>query len=462
MADNNINLNNFSNILTFPRPTFEPENLSLQTPLVDKEEKVSQKLNDLSNYKSEFDWEPIRKLEVRAAKNPIRGGLFFKTPFKLVNSHATCQQCLYAFEVDTYGRGCVHNCVYCYAKDQLTSHGYWNRPYPVPVNINSIRKVFYSVFETDKKSRWRSVMESRIPIRIGSMSDSFMWMDEKMGVTKEFLKILNFYNYPYIIFTRSDLVAREDYMSLLDPKLCSVQFSISSLNDHLNKKIEPGAPSAKRRLKALEKLNRSGIWTTVRLNPFFPMYPDGYFTNKNFSWEGKVPKFDFSTFDMVDQIAAHGVPSILAGVVRLSAYSINQIEKAADFNFRQFFTLGNSKSTKDFHYSDKEIRYYYEQIRKKCMLNSVQFTTCYIGNGEGHFWKDQDLWSNKKDCCNVKNRVPTFKNDCRQIDFDTRKKFGNKYDTPIDEERLHEQLGGVKKNDSLIKTKEIFPVLGQN
>jgi DNA repair photolyase len=427
-----------------------PEKVIIETPLTDGMIHISDQLDAKSSYKSQLDWEPFRQSELRTIKKPIRGGMVFKSPFKLVNSHSTCQQCLYSFEVDTYGRGCVHNCVYCYAKAELTVHGYWNNPYPVPVNINEIRKAFYTVFETDKKTKWREIMEKRIPLRIGSMSDSFMLMDNKYGVTKELLRILTHYKYPYVIFTRSDLVAQDDYMNLIDPKLAAIQFSMSSTNDSLNKLIEPGAPSAKRRLLALTKLNKEGYWTTVRINPLFPIKPDGYYTDPNFKWwgSGDIPEFNYSSFEMVDEIAATGTPAILTGFGRFSSFALNQLEKALDFDLRQFYKPnkeGVNKSRRDYHYSDAEIRYYYEQIKARCTKNAMEFTTCYIGNGETHFWKDQDIWSNKRDCCNIKSRVEAFKTDSRSIPFSSRLKFvNNKSAVPINKDTLHKPLGSLE------------------
>lgn len=423
-----------------------------QTPISDEMELKGQSLDKLSKYPSTFDYNIYRNIEMRYKDKPIRGGISMKTAFRLVNSHSTCQQCLYAFEIDTYGRGCIHDCVYCYAKAELTVHGYWNNPIPVPVDINEIRKTFYNAFETDKKGKWKDLLEKKIPLRIGSMSDSFMWSDQKYKITQELLKILKYYEYPHIIFTRSDLVAHDEYMKLIDPKLAAVQFSMSSTNDELIKKIEPGAPSAKRRLKALQALNENGVWTTVRINPLFPIYPDGYFTNPNFKWDGEVPKFDYSSFEMVDEIAAHKVPAILTGFVRFSALSLNALERATGFNMRQFYNRDQIyKSRRDFHFSDKEIRYYYEQLKQKCNQHGIQFTTCYIGNGEGHFWKDQDLWSNKRDCCNAKNRVASFNKDARSVPFETRLKFTNHKDSIPTTDRLHDSLGSMNivKNNGL-------------
>lgn len=425
---------------------------SFQTPIYNKMILDAAKLDKLSKYPCEFDYSMYKKLELRYAEKPIRGGIKMGTAFRLVNSHTTCQQCLYAFEIDTYGRGCIHDCVYCYAKAQLTVHGYWNNPIPVPVDINEIRKVFYTTFETDKRNKWREILEKKVPLRIGSMSDSFMWSDTKYKITQELLKLLDFYDYPYVIFTRSDLVAHDDYLKLINPKLAAVQFSISSTNEKMLKKIEPGAPSAKRRLLALKKLAENGFWTTVRINPLFPIRPDGYFTDPNFKWEGEVPKFEFTNFDMIDELAEHKVPAVLTGFGRFSKISMNATERAVGFNLRQFFNHGNRGDTswRDYKFSDKEIRYYYEQIKKKCVSNNMQFTTCYIGNGEGHFWKDQDLWSNKIDCCNIKKRVPKFENDCREIEFEKRLKYTHQKCLTPASNRLHESLGS-KENLSLIK-----------
>lgn len=463
MDDNNIELLNFrdtsSNIIPFPSsevttPQTKEVKEDIPTPTYDKILLESKKLDKLSKYPCDFNYEIYKNLEIRYAKKNIRGGIVKNNPMKLVNSHATCQQCFYALEIDTYGRGCAHNCLYCYAKAQLTVHGYWNNPIPVPIDINEIRKIFYTVFETDKKSKWRNLLEKKIPLRVGCMSDSFMWMDHKYKVSQEFLKILNYYEYPYTILTRSDLIARDDYIELLNKDLTSIQFSIASTNDKLNKLIEPGTPSAKRRLKAIEKLTKAGLWTTVRINPIFPIYPDGYFTNPDFKWDSEVPKFEYTTFDMVDEIAASGVPSIITGFGRFSTFALNNIEKATGINLKPFFDRENvCKSARDWHFSEREIRYYYEEFKRRCDKVGIEKTVCYIGNGESQFWETQDLWSNKKDCCNIKDRVKAFSSDARQVPFEERLKFStNKCNKPLDPNNLHKPVGKPSKTELFLRS----------
>lgn len=374
-----------------------------------------------------FDWSIYDRLHEKFGEEQPRGGVVFRTTVKLVNHHGSCTKCHHAFEIDTYGRGCIHNCSYCYAMESLTAHGYWNRPHPFPIDISEVRKVFYQVFETDKPSKWRDIMSQKVPLRIGSMSDSFMKMDTKYGVTKELLKVLSFYDYPHIIFTRSDLVADDAYMSLLRKDLCSVQFSISGNNEKLTKAIEPGAPSVTARLKALKKLNENGFWTTVRINPFFPMKPDGYYTDpdsviQRFGSLENAPSFDLLSWDIIDQMKEAKVPSFLVGVVRLSPHAIKNMTKATGINLKEFYRPENIKGSFDVRYEDPEIKYYYTEFARKAWRAGLRFNTCYIGMGTKDYFQYQNLWSNKSDCCDAKTNVKTFDKTSQDVSWDERLK----------------------------------------
>ena len=444
------NLTHINNIISFP--VQEPEltkrispDSVIPTPKSDKVLANAEHLKQVSKYPCDYDFEIYRNLELRFADHQPRGGIIFGggEPFKIVNTHPACQQCLYGFEMDTYGRGCVHDCAYCYSRAELIVHGYWNKPFPMPRDITSIWNEFYTVFETSKKSKWRSILEKRIPLRIGSGSDGFMHQDRKYRVTYELLKILKYYNYPYIIVTRSDLVAYDDYIDVMDPKLASIQISIPSINDDLNKLIEPGAPNSIRRLNAIRKLVNNGFWTTVRINPLFPIHPDGYFSDPNFPKEKRKLKFDLFSWDIVQAVAEHGGQSLLAGFVRLSNHGFNNIQKRTGIDLYPFFKKDCRKSKRDYHYSEQEIRAYYERLHSLCKLHGVQFTTCYIGNGESMFWKDQDLWDNKFDCCNAHNRVERFNHNAREIDYDLRLKLSSIKCNPVNDKLISQKLGNI-------------------
>jgi DNA repair photolyase len=411
-----------------------------------------QKLKSI--YPDTFDWSMYDKLHERFGDKQPRGGVTFKTALKLINHNSSCTKCHYALELDTYGRGCVHNCTYCYAKDQLTMYGYWNQPMPFPMDLAEIRKIFYVVFETDKPSKWRDVLGRRVPIRIGCMSDSFMMIDMKYKVTLEMLKILKFYEYPYIIATRSDLAAHDDYINAMDPSLASVQYSITGTNEEIVRILEPGAPSLKRRFAALKKLAEAGFWTTARLNPLFPTYPDGYFTDKKsveerFGETKAVPRFDLFNIDQLDNFITNlkecKVPTLMPGFVRLSPIAIKSISKSCGIDFASFYKPEQLKKNGDKKYSDSEIAYYYKIIQDKCVKSGIRFTTCYIGNGEKDYYQYQDLWDNKKDCCDAIGNVKAFKTTSQSISWEIRKKHAV---CKEDAEKSHNQS---KENEIIFK-----------
>jgi hypothetical protein len=225
-----------------------------------------------------------------------REGVVYKGTMKHLEAH-DCAQCFHRFEIDTYGRGCVHNCADCYAKSYLSIRRRWNEPMPFPIDIAAIRKILAPVFETSQPNKFRSILERRVPLRLGSMSDAFMWMDKKYRMTLELLKLLRFYRYPYLIFTRSDLVADEEYLQAMDPHLASIQMSLSSINQELTRQIEPGAPAPSKRPQALQTLVEHGFWTTVRINPLFPIYPDGYYTDPHFDHARPVKPCNFFSWE---------------------------------------------------------------------------------------------------------------------------------------------------------------------
>jgi hypothetical protein len=132
-----------------------------------------------SQYHDTFDYGIYDRLYERFGDQQPRGGVVYKGTMKLLEAQ-DCAQCFHRFEIDTYGRGCVHNCAYCYAKSYLSIRRYWNAPMPFPIDIAAIRKIFATVFETAKPNKFRAILERRVPLRLGSMSDAFMWMDKEI------------------------------------------------------------------------------------------------------------------------------------------------------------------------------------------------------------------------------------------------------------------------------------------
>lgn len=117
----------------------------------------------------------------------------------------------------------------------------------------------------------RSCLKRRIPIHFGCVSDPFQPSELEHRVTYRLLKVLRQHNYPFVLSTKSDLVARPEYLSLVLDAPASVQVSFSTLDDDLARRLEPKAPPPSARLEALKCLSRHDVWTVARLQPF--LYP---------------------------------------------------------------------------------------------------------------------------------------------------------------------------------------------
>jgi DNA repair photolyase len=365
-----------------------------------------------SSYNSDFDLSVYEDFSKK-----IKNKQFIHTNvFELINTFSGCQNCHQSFQIDTYGKGCLHECIYCFAKNYGEQKNEWNNPLPLPMDITEVWHAFYTVFETSNGHEFRDVLSKKIPIRLGANSDCFMSIDRKFGVTKELLKILNHYDYPYLIVTRADIIAQPEYVSLLNKDLAAIHISIPSLNEELTKKIEPFAPSPKKRLNTIKTLVDEGFWVTARVNPLIPCYPDGHYI---LGIEGDAPQF-FS-YELIHEICSHGAQTILVGMITMPKNVMLKMSAALNFDLSKL--MNSSSNGERFFYDFNEVEKYYEKIKEICHSNSVDFTTCYLGSGEPAYFRFKHLWDNQEDCCNAKNKVLKHKSDSRDIRVEERSTY---------------------------------------
>jgi DNA repair photolyase len=83
------------------------------------------------------------------------------------------------------------------------------------------------------------------------------------------LEILIQYGWPITVQTKSPLVLRDIDLFRRSDKI-EVGLSVTSADDEIRKLFEPGAPSIKERIKALEELHLAGIRTYAMIAPMLP------------------------------------------------------------------------------------------------------------------------------------------------------------------------------------------------
>jgi DNA repair photolyase len=146
--------------------------------------------------------------------------------------------------------GCPHQCVYCYITSYIPN-AFSCRP-----KKDLLKRVKRDLRKLDKK-----------PISLSNSSDPYPPMERERKDTRGVLKLLCKNQQPVLIVTKSDIVTRD--MDILDRMPSAVLFTVTTLGEG-HKKLEPYAPSPKKRLLALEKLRKQGISAGIRLDPVIP------------------------------------------------------------------------------------------------------------------------------------------------------------------------------------------------
>jgi DNA repair photolyase len=108
------------------------------------------------------------------------------------------------------------------------------------------------------------------------MNDPYMPLEKQFCLTRRALQVIREYHFPVHVITKSDLPVR-DLDLLVDIQAdtyAAVSFTITTADDDLCRKVEPGAPVSSRRWQAMKTLSQAGILVGVTLMPVLPFIED--------------------------------------------------------------------------------------------------------------------------------------------------------------------------------------------
>jgi len=155
--------------------------------------------------------------------------------------------------------GCQHSCTYCYARfmKRFTGHKEpWGEFVDAKINAPDLLKN-----EIDKKTPGR--------VWVSGVCDPYQPLETEYRLTRRCLEILLQYDWPVTVQTKSPLVLRDiDLLRRSDG--IEVGLSVTTADAQIRKLFEPGAPSVKERIAALEELHLAGIRTFAMIAPMLP------------------------------------------------------------------------------------------------------------------------------------------------------------------------------------------------
>ena len=161
-------------------------------------------------------------------------------------------------------RGCTHGCIYCDSRSECyhINHSFED----IEIKENAIELL------TDALQRKRN----KCMIGTGSMTDPYMPLEEKLGMTRKAIETVLRYGFGFTVITKSPLILRDlELLQAINAKAkCVVQMTLTTYNDNLCKILEPNVAVTSERFTVLKTLRDAGISTVVWLAPILPFIND--------------------------------------------------------------------------------------------------------------------------------------------------------------------------------------------
>jgi DNA repair photolyase len=163
-------------------------------------------------------------------------------------------------------KGCEHGCIYCYARP---SHAFMG----LSPGLDFESRIFFKpgagrLLEQELAAR-RYVCKR---IHIGGNTDPYQPIERDLQSTRQILQVCRRFNQPLSIITKSNLITRD--VDILGPmgrdRLASAFVSITTLDRHLARAMEPRASTPAKRLEAINRLADAGVPVGVGFAPVIP------------------------------------------------------------------------------------------------------------------------------------------------------------------------------------------------
>ncbi len=161
-------------------------------------------------------------------------------------------------------RGCTHGCIYCDSRSKCYQMNHAFEDIEVKKNAPEL-------LERALRAKRKKCM-----IGTGAMCDPYMHCEEKLGLTRQCLEIIDRYGFGLAIQTKSCRILRdlELFKRIHQKAKCVVQMTLTTYDEELCRVLEPRVSTTKERFEALKVFRDNGIPTVVWLSPLLPFIND--------------------------------------------------------------------------------------------------------------------------------------------------------------------------------------------
>jgi DNA repair photolyase len=167
-------------------------------------------------------------------------------------------------------RGCEHGCAYCYARPTHEFLGF-----SAGIDFESMIMVKENAADLLREELSSRKWKPQV-LAMSGVTDCYQPIERRLGITRRCLEVLAEFRNPVSIITKNHLVTRDiDLLGrLVEHHAAVVNISITTLDPHLARSLEPRASVPSRRLSAVQELAKSGIPVNVMMAPIIPGLTD--------------------------------------------------------------------------------------------------------------------------------------------------------------------------------------------
>ncbi|OPY30899.1 MAG: hypothetical protein A4E32_02143 [Methanomassiliicoccales archaeon PtaU1.Bin124] len=156
--------------------------------------------------------------------------------------------------------GCEHGCLYCFAPDVV------KRPRETWSSEVGYRSNLPVLLNHELRTK-------RGVIGVGTVTDPYQPLEKMLLLTRKCLMEISRHDNPISILTKSDLVTR-DLELICSTARPEIGITVTTTDEMLAAKLEPGAPSPRRRFEALSQVVKANIEAYAMIGPVLPFLED--------------------------------------------------------------------------------------------------------------------------------------------------------------------------------------------
>lgn len=163
-------------------------------------------------------------------------------------------------------RGCEHGCIYCYARP---FHEYLG--FSAGLDFETKILVKERAPELLRRELARPSWTPRV-IALSGVTDPYQPAERRLRITRRCLEVLAQFRNPVAIVTKNHLVTRDADLlgDLARDRAAVVNVSVTTMNERLQRVMEPRTSIPARRLAAIETLAEAGVPVRVMVAPVIP------------------------------------------------------------------------------------------------------------------------------------------------------------------------------------------------